>query len=267
MSLFASPLAELDLVIRNDWGAGFVADLSLTPSQALNGWTVSFDFAGEIANIWNARIVSRVGDRYVVESVGYNDAVAAGAVAGFGFQGAGASGTVAPVSVNGVAFGDGGGAPTLPSVLVADASAAEEDGEITFDLSLSGPAAGPVEVAFETVAGTAASGADFSATTGSVVFAAGQTETSVTIALNDDDAAEATERFELRLTAADGAEIADVEATGTILDGDGDGGSGDDGMGGGSGDDGSGDGGSGDDGGSSGGGSGPFVGGGQTYVV
>ena len=67
MVLFASPLAELDLVIRDDWGAGFVADLSLTPSQGLNGWTVSFDFAGEIANIWNARVVSRVGDRYVVE--------------------------------------------------------------------------------------------------------------------------------------------------------------------------------------------------------
>ncbi|MEO1688772.1 MAG: Calx-beta domain-containing protein, partial [Pseudomonadota bacterium] len=214
----------------------------------------------------NARIVSRVGDRYVVESVGYNDAVAAGAVAVFGFQGAGASGTVAPVSINGVAFEDGGDAPApmLPSVLVADASAAEEDGEITFDLSLSGPAAGPVEVAFETIAGTAAAGADFSTTTGSVVFAAGQTETNVTIALNDDDAAEATERFELRLTAADGAEIADGEATGTILDGDG--GSGDDGMGGGYGDGGSGDDG-GSDGGSSGGGSGPFVGGGQTYVV
>ena len=65
MSLFASPLAELDLVIRDDWGAGFVADLSLTPSQALYGCTVSFDFAGEIANIWYARIVYRAGDRFV----------------------------------------------------------------------------------------------------------------------------------------------------------------------------------------------------------
>ncbi len=55
-------------------------------SAGLNGWTVEFDSAAEISNIWNAEIVSRVGTRYVVRNAEWNPKVAAGKTVTFGFQ-------------------------------------------------------------------------------------------------------------------------------------------------------------------------------------
>ncbi|MEM1400230.1 MAG: cellulose binding domain-containing protein, partial [Pseudomonadota bacterium] len=89
MPVFNAPTAALDVVVRTSWGSGLVADLSLTPEQAVNGWTVEFEYDGEIVNIWNATIIAREGNRYVVENVGYNATVGAGATTLFGFQGSG----------------------------------------------------------------------------------------------------------------------------------------------------------------------------------
>jgi chitinase len=74
--------------VRDDWGTGFVMDLTLTNTgtTAWNGWTLEFDLAANITNLWNAQIVSHVGTRYVVRSMSYNGVVGAGASVGLGFQ-------------------------------------------------------------------------------------------------------------------------------------------------------------------------------------
>ncbi|MEL6919615.1 MAG: Calx-beta domain-containing protein, partial [Pseudomonadota bacterium] len=218
MPTYSSSTHSLDLDLRDTWGTGLVADLTLIPEQSLTGWTVTFDYPGDIVNIWNARIVSHVGDRYVVESVGYNNTVAAGGSVNFGFQGSGSVHDITPVALVGEPIGDSGDTPPSPIVSVSDASASEEAGSIEFVVSLSAPAATDVEVTYQTMAGTAEAGTDYSQRTATVTIPAGQTSSIVTIALINDAISETSESFSLELLSAVGADIGDGTATGTITD-------------------------------------------------
>ncbi|MEO0823806.1 MAG: cellulase family glycosylhydrolase, partial [Pseudomonadota bacterium] len=221
MPLFDSASAALDVSIRNSWNGGLVADLAFMPEDAVSGWTVEFEYAGTIVNIWNARIVSRTGDRYVVENLGYNSTVNAGGTAGFGFVGSGASDGITALAINGEPVGGSDPEPApLPMVSIGDAVAAEEDGSIGFQLTLSEPSDTDVTVSYQTVAGTALAGSDFAAGNAQVVIPAGQISAVLSVALADDAAPEATEQFQVQLTGATGAEIADGEATGQITDSD-----------------------------------------------
>ena len=75
---------------RSDWGAGFVADMSITNNRPadITGWTLEFDLARNITNIWNAEIVSHVGSHYVLRAAPWNQRITAnGGRLDFGFQG------------------------------------------------------------------------------------------------------------------------------------------------------------------------------------
>ncbi len=74
---------------RSRWHDGLVVDLEITPPQAVEDWRLSFEFDGEIVNIWNARVVSREGTRYTIAPMTYNASLAAGQTVVVGFQGAG----------------------------------------------------------------------------------------------------------------------------------------------------------------------------------
>jgi len=87
----AAPPASGDAVaftVKDNWGAGFVGSMALTPEAALNGWTIEFDASFDISNIWNAVIVSHVGDHYVIANAAWNGKVAADGTVEFGFQAA-----------------------------------------------------------------------------------------------------------------------------------------------------------------------------------
>jgi len=77
--------------VNSDWGAGFTMNATVknTGATATNGWTLEFDLAADITNIWNATIVSRVGNHYVIKSMSYNGVLAPGASTSFGFQASG----------------------------------------------------------------------------------------------------------------------------------------------------------------------------------
>lgn len=55
--------------------------------EAIEDWIVEFDFAGTIDNIWNAEIISREGDHYVIRNAGYNQNIAGQGMVTFGFNG------------------------------------------------------------------------------------------------------------------------------------------------------------------------------------
>ena len=74
---------------RSRWNNGMVVDLEITAPKAIDDWRLSFDFDGEIVNIWNATIVSRQGSRYTIAPLAYNASLAAGQKIVVGFQGAG----------------------------------------------------------------------------------------------------------------------------------------------------------------------------------
>ncbi|MEM0989899.1 MAG: cellulase family glycosylhydrolase [Pseudomonadota bacterium] len=214
-----SIFADLDINLRSSWSSGLVADLTLTAEQQLTGWTIEIEYDGDIVNIWNARIISRIGNRYVIESLAYNGSVAEGATTGFGFQGNGSSTQITPITINGAAFGQDSTDPTpAPMVSVTDAIASEDDGSITFTLTLSTAATEDIVVNYQTLAGSAVVSSDFVAADAQVVIGAGQTSANVTIQLVNDVAPETTEAFQLQLLSAQGAEIADGVATGTITD-------------------------------------------------
>ena len=105
-----------------------------------------------------------------------------------------------------------------PALLsVADARASEgEDAAVDFAVTLSRAAAGEVTVEYVTRDGTALAGEDYTGTRGTLTFAAGETEKTVSVPILDDAIDEGEETFTLKLWNATGAYIVDDEATGTI---------------------------------------------------
>ena len=107
---------------------------------------------------------------------------------------------------------------TDPSGLsVADAEATEEeDAALDFVVTLDPAASGTVTVDYATADGTATAGDDYTDTSGTLTFEAGDTTKTVSVPINDDAADDGGETLTLTLSNASGAEIADTEATGTI---------------------------------------------------
>jgi chitinase len=89
------------------WDTGFTADMTITNrgTTAIAGWTLEFDLAADIVNIWNAVIVSHVGTHYVIRNAAWNATIAAGGTASFGFQAATTTAVAGPTNIklNGVA--------------------------------------------------------------------------------------------------------------------------------------------------------------------
>ena len=110
--------------------------------------------------------------------------------------------------------------PTATSQLsVADATASEEDdSNIDFVVTLDPASEESVTVDYATANGTASSGSDYTAASGSITFAAGETSRTITVAIIDDSTEEDDETLTLTLSNPSGAEISDGEATGTITD-------------------------------------------------
>ena len=104
-----------------------------------------------------------------------------------------------------------------PALNVADARAVEgEDATLDFVVTLSRAASGTVSVDYATADGSATAGEDYSAASGTLTFAAGETTKPVSVAVLDDAVNDGEETFTLTLSNPAGAWIEDGEATGTI---------------------------------------------------
>ena len=104
------------------------------------------------------------------------------------------------------------------TIEVADAEATETlDARILFRVTLDRAPSEPVTVSYVTADGTAVAGEDYEATSGTLTFATGETEQTVAVTIIDDAVEDSGETFRLVLSGPAGAELADAEATGTIL--------------------------------------------------
>ena len=109
------------------------------------------------------------------------------------------------------------------SLSVADATAEESFGSIAFTVSLSAASRDPVTVDYATSNGTAVAGTDYTAASGTLTFAPGETSKTVTVSIIDDVHDEATETFTLTLSnpsPAKTTKLADATATGSISNAD-----------------------------------------------
>ena len=104
-----------------------------------------------------------------------------------------------------------------PGLAVADAEVEEAaNATLAFAVTLSRPPSGTVTVDFATSDGTATAGSDYTATSGTLAFAAGETAKTVSVPVLDDDHDEGSETLTLTLSNPSGAYLADGTATGTI---------------------------------------------------
>jgi hypothetical protein len=89
-----------------------------------------------------------------------------------------------------------------------------------FTVSLDYPSALPITVSYSTADGSAAAGTNYTAASGTVVFAPGETSKTILIPTLDDGVVDPTKTFTVTLSSPTGATLARGQGTGTILDGD-----------------------------------------------
>ena len=109
----------------------------------------------------------------------------------------------------------------LPSLSIADSSAAEGAGSLSFPVTLSRASADVVTVRYATADGTATAGEDYTAVAGTLTFAAGDAEATITLTIVPDGLDEPqAETLVVTLSGARHATVGDATATGTIFDDD-----------------------------------------------
>ncbi len=111
-----------------------------------------------------------------------------------------------------------------PTISINDVSAPEGDSGTTpfvFTVSLSGPSTGAVTVNYATANNTAMAGSDYTAASGTLTFAPGETSKTITVLVTGDTIYENTQDFFVNLSGATNATIADGQGVGTILNNDG----------------------------------------------
>jgi hypothetical protein len=111
-----------------------------------------------------------------------------------------------------------------PSVSITDVLVNEGNSGTTgavFNVNLSAPSGKSVTVSFNTANGTATSGSDYTSSSGSVTFSAGQTSKTITVLVNGDTSVEPNETFLVNLFNPFNTTIGKAQGIATILDDDG----------------------------------------------
>lgn len=224
-----------DFVIKNDWGSGFTAELVITNlGDSLMEWPqLSFDASFSIRNLWNGSILSDADGQYVVASETWNRTLDPGESITIGFNGRKANGQRPVVSNIDVAIEGEANMPAptppapvppapVPTITATDITLSEGDGNGTADFSvrLSAPSDKAVTVEYRTQDGSAVAGADYTATSGTLTFAAGETEKTLSVPVLGDRIEEADEAFSLRLSGPTNGAIATNRVTATLLNDD-----------------------------------------------
>ncbi|CAK9052755.1 Probable bifunctional chitinase/lysozyme [Includes: Chitinase [Durusdinium trenchii] len=82
-----TPAASYAFQVESDWGSGFTGAMQLanTTGQTISGWTLTFEADFEITSIWNAVIISHVGNQYVIGPAEWNRNIPPAGTIDFGF--------------------------------------------------------------------------------------------------------------------------------------------------------------------------------------
>ncbi|MBE7416662.1 MAG: tandem-95 repeat protein [Ideonella sp.] len=126
-----------------------------------------------------------------------------------------------PITVGGVT---GTGTITdddaTPSLAIDDVTVNEAAGTATFTVTLSAPSGQSVSVNYATGDGSANAGSDYVAAGGTLTFAPGVVSQTITVSITNDALTELSETFNVTLSGAVNATIADASGLGTIVDND-----------------------------------------------
>ena len=112
---------------------------------------------------------------------------------------------------------------TQPTISINDVSVTEGNAGTTsagFTVSLSNASSQTITVNYATADNTATAGSDYVAASGTLTFTPGQTSQPLSVTVNGDLLNEADVTFNVNLSAATNATIADNQGVGTIVDDD-----------------------------------------------
>jgi serralysin len=107
----------------------------------------------------------------------------------------------------------------IPDISISDVTMTE-GGRATLKVNLSTAATNPVSVNYATANGTATASFDYTRASGTLTFAPGETEKTISLATVDDTTYEPTENFFVNLSNAQFGNIVDSQGVVTILDND-----------------------------------------------
>ena len=210
--------------IVDSWNTGYQAQIILAndTTASITNWTLGFNFGAQITSMWNGLIAASSGGNYLVQNAGYNSTIAPGTSVTIGFLGVG-NPTAAPTNyaVNGVLLGAAQTTPPpLPTLTIGNTSITENGTNTTasFTVTLSSASTQPVTVAYATANGTATAGIDYTATSGTLTFAPGQTSQTIGVGVIGNPAPAPDVTFTLTLSNPSGATLTQASATGTIHD-------------------------------------------------
>ncbi|MFZ6801429.1 retention module-containing protein, partial [Undibacterium sp. Di24W] len=107
-------------------------------------------------------------------------------------------------------------APTIS--IAGPLEVSESAGVATFTVTLSSASTAPVSVNYATTNGTAIAGSDFTAVVGSIVFAPGETNKTISVPITADRVFEGAENFSVNLSNPSNAVVANASSSVTIRD-------------------------------------------------
>ncbi|HRR08111.1 MAG TPA: cellulase family glycosylhydrolase [Rhodothermales bacterium] len=146
MSATAHAQVSFQYRVINDWGSGYTAEIVVqnNGTAAIQGWTLGFDLAGTMVNLWNGQW-SQSGNRFTVRDAGWNSQINASGSVLVGFQ-VSYTGGVRPdptaCTFNGANCTFNGTQPALPTVrLTAPVSGATVSGTVVLTATTTGEGA------------------------------------------------------------------------------------------------------------------------------
>ena len=128
--------------------------------------------------------------------------------------------TIEGDSARGTINDNDGGGGRLPILTIEDAAPVGEGETAQFSVTLSSPSEQVVTASYGTADGTASAGSDYTSTTGTLRFEAGDTTGTIRVTVLDDEIREDTESFTVELSDPEGAALVGASGTASITDDD-----------------------------------------------
>ncbi len=122
--------------ITEQWTGGGQGIFRVTNNtqQPIQGWTLEFDWVGQISNVWNGTLTSHIGNHYIVKNASYNGSIAPGGIVDVGCVATFA--TTDPLPTNVIAFGSSGS--ILPIISSPGKASAAVGSFFTYQITSSG---------------------------------------------------------------------------------------------------------------------------------
>ena len=210
----------------SDWGSGFTGELTLTnrTDMAWEGWNVQFNWEHNLKQFWNAELVSRSSEHYVVKNESWNRRVEPGASVTFGFIGNPGKVTSTPhnILINGervVGPEDPIDAPikmSIDDVAIVEPASEREVLASMVKLSHAVPAGQTTAVDYSATDSTAVANDDFIPAHETLMLQIGEIEETIEILVNGDAVVAADTNFQLALSRVMNAELAVNKTASTI---------------------------------------------------